>query len=179
MTMMIVAGLAVVGVVAYFMLSSSTGPPGPPGASQEQNPNGNIFKICGWNGTNCLTFDVNKPGGIQTDKCYRVDSVIEGAGGGRIHLKDTLQYGAQCGMSGIAAIPDGYSVMVNGLEGSWPPEKEACSAPRAKDIERIRKPNCPLTTGCLPNTGFGHRNSPGDWRRYCAFKLVKNSSLGS
>ena len=121
--------------------------------------------LCGW--SSCLSWDIHDTDSLQPGKCYRVDAKV-----GKDELKPVLQRGAHCGMSGVASIPDGYAVEVNGLEGSWPEGQEACRAPAARDKQKVTSPHCSSKTGCMENEGFGNNGSPGDWSRYCAFKLV-------
>ena len=121
--------------------------------------------LCGW--SSCLSWDIHDSDSLQPGKCYRVDAKV-----GKDELKPVLQRGAHCGMSGVASIPDGYAVEVNGLEGSWPEGQDACRAPAARDKQKVTSPHCSSKTGCMENEGFGNNGSPGDWSRYCAFKLV-------
>ena len=189
-TMMIVGAVVVVGIVVVMVTmhnktpeEPSTSPPNdeppsdpPSGAPPPGGPNNNLLKLCGGDGTRCASWDITEASdGLKVDTCYNLNDTI-----GTTDLTQVLKSNNYCDFVGIASMPKGYSLQVNGLSnGYWPSGDKSCDTGNmATDQHTISSPNCDLK-GCTSSQGFGNKKpdgtqSPGKWNEFCAFKLVKN-----
>ena len=139
---------------------------GPPCDGATACPDEDVLRLCGHNGKDC--FDLKLGMDIDVGKCHNLNDKMTTNGQDERHLWDDLKSGNNCDFVGIAHLPEGKSVWVNGLSGRWPHSANSCIN---QDAHVIDKPNCSIC-GCEKDEGFGNKGSPGDWNRYCAFKLL-------
>ena len=131
-------------------------------------PSKDTLRLCGHDGKSC--FDMTMDADVHVDECHNLNDKMTTNGQDERHLWDDLKSGNNCDFVGIAHLPEGKSVWVNGLSGRWPHSANSCIN---QDAHVIDKPNCSIC-GCEKDEGFGNKGSPGDWNRYCAFKVLNN-----